>query len=86
MSSEAEKQFKDENPLAFAAWEMAQVFDNGSDGDGNVSDETMMHLSRLFGEVPEEYRGHVFVMFLAELDERNIQYDITKFMSQETVH
>ena len=86
MSSEAERSWQGRNPAAFAAWEMAQVFDNNRNEEGRVSDIGLTHLKQLFGNVPEEYRGDVFVLFLAELDERDIDYDMKQFMEQETVH
>jgi len=71
--------WKKNNPFKFAAWEMAQVFEHNSDGEGSVTEEGMVLLISLFGNVDREDRALVFTLFLDELNERGLDYDTSKF-------
>lgn len=78
--------FQRDNPIGYAAFEMAQVFENNLDGNGNLTVEGFMFLSQIFGRTAPEDRGDVFVQFLSLLDEKGIDYDVTQFMSEVSVH
>ena len=82
MSTEAEKKFKEENPVAYHAWEMSEVYDRNRNEEGSLTDDGFVHMNHLFGQVPEDLRGDVFVMFLSQLDEKGIFYDISDFVSE----
>ena len=86
MSSEAERKFQKDNPIAYAAWQMAQVYENNRDENGKLSATGFMHISHLFGQISMEERGYVFMAFLSELDGRGIEYDTSEFVSEGDVN
>lgn len=86
MSSEAELEMKTEDPVQYAAWEMAQVYDNNRNKEGSLTDEGFIQLNHLFGIVPMELRGPTFLAFLSELDDRGLEYDMSEFMTEGPLH
>jgi hypothetical protein len=86
MSSEAEHEMKTEDPIAYAAFEMAQVYDNNRNEKGSLTDEGFIHLNHLFGLVPMELRGPTFLAFLSELDERGLEYDMSEFTTESALN
>lgn len=86
MSEGAEEKFKKDNPVAHAAWELAQVYENNRNEEGSLTEIGFMHMTDRFGRVPEELRGDVFIMFLSQLDEKGIEYNVREFMVEGEVH
>lgn len=86
MSSEPERKFQKDNPVAYAAWEMAQVYDANRNENGSVTETGFIHLNHLFGKVPENQRADVFIAFISMLDERGIDYDVSEFATERPLH
>jgi hypothetical protein len=69
--------------------EMADIFIDNRDEDGNIGPEVFEELGSMFEEVDPEFRAAVFLEFLSELDERGVVYDVEQFVgdiNEETVH
>jgi hypothetical protein len=89
MSSESEANFKETQPLKYAAWQMSQVYINSTDGGiKELNEEQFNTIGNIFGAVEEEDRTAVFIMFLDYLDDQGIEYDTEQFMrpAEVTVH
>lgn len=73
------------DPLGYSAFEMAQVFKNNRDDQGEITQEGYFWLSQLFGRVEPEARAEVFLQFIGHLDEMEIKYDNEEFNHKEFV-
>ncbi len=69
---------RDENE--FHAHKMLEIFFRGYDMNvGLVDDKALVRLKEQFGEVAEEDRADVFVMFTKMLHKRNIEFNVKQF-------
>lgn len=72
------------------ATHMADVFFENSEwnedtGERLASDEGLEKMAEMFGAVEPFYRGEVFIELIAELERRDIKFDVKQFQT-ETVH
>ena len=69
---------RDENE--FHAHKMLEIFFRGYDMNvGLVSEGVLLSLKEKFGEVLEEDRANVYVMFVNMLNKRNIKFNVKQF-------
>lgn len=61
------------------AMELANVWENGADVNGTVDQETFDEMKDMFDTVPVDDRLETFLLFLDELEERGIPYEIEEF-------
>ena len=56
------------------AYFMSDVVEAGLDDDGNLNFMAKVTLNSIFGDVPEEHRGTVYIKFLDILVDRGVEF------------
>ena len=73
------------DPVGFTAWEMAMVFKNNRDDDGEITQEGHFWLSQVFGRLDPEDRASGFIQFLGHLDAMEVEYSKEEFNRDEFI-